>query len=192
MTKNESAYPPEDEDFVDPVQGFPVIEKGFADAVASQEQIDEAMRIMQADPGNDTLPHVAQSMMDWIATLEEINNTQRAEITELQQQVSVLQAQTATNTFAPYSMASYITMACAEIRTMLLAKNKAYGNSAAEPVRIFSKADPLEQLNVRIDDKLSRMMRGTGYPGDDDELDLIGYLILRRAVKSYQADETVA
>lgn len=39
---------------------------------------------------------------------------------------------------------------------MLLAKNAAYGNSALEPVRIFSKADPTEQIRVRIDDKLSR------------------------------------
>lgn len=75
-----------------------------------------------------------------------------------------------------------------EIKEFLLKKNIAYGNSAAEPVRIFSKADPLEQINVRIDDKLSRMMKGKEYPGDDDELDLIGYLILKRAVKLYQKE----
>jgi len=66
------------------------------------------------------------------------------------------------------------------IREFLIEKNKAYGNSALNPIRIFSKADPKEQLNVRLDDKLSRLYHGTGYHGDDDELDLLGYLILKR------------
>lgn len=46
----------------------------------------------------------------------------------------------------------------AELETigeMLEEKNRMYGNSALEPLRIFSKAPPDEQLNVRIDDKLS-------------------------------------
>lgn len=63
---------------------------------------------------------------------------------------------------------------------MLVTKNKSYGNSALDPVRIFSRSDPVEQLNVRIDDKISRIMQGEEYPGDDTELDLIGYLILKR------------
>lgn len=66
------------------------------------------------------------------------------------------------------------------IREFLITKNKAYGNSALNPIRIFSKADTKEQLNVRIDDKLNRLLQGTGYPKDDDELDLLGYLILKR------------
>ena len=64
------------------------------------------------------------------------------------------------------------------IENMLIAKNRAYGDSALEPVRIFSKAENLEQLYVRIDDKLSRVERGHEYPGDDTIKDLIGYLIL--------------
>jgi len=78
---------------------------------------------------------------------------------------------------------------CEEIKTFLLEKNRAYGNSAADPVRIFSKVDPLEQINVRIDDKLSRMARGNEYPGDDTELDLVGYLILKRAIKRRLTNE---
>jgi len=66
------------------------------------------------------------------------------------------------------------------IREFLIEKNKAYGNSALNPIRIFSKADTKEQLNVRLDDKLSRLCRGKEYPGDDDELDILGYLILKR------------
>ena len=64
------------------------------------------------------------------------------------------------------------------IGDMLIEKNIAYGNSASNPVRIFSKTDKLEQIRVRIDDKLSRIARGHEYPGDDTINDLIGYLVL--------------
>lgn len=67
---------------------------------------------------------------------------------------------------------------CDSIKDMLIEKNTAYGNSVGDPVRIFSKADKLEAIRVRIDDKLSRIQRGTGYPGDDDVRDLAGYLLL--------------
>jgi hypothetical protein len=72
---------------------------------------------------------------------------------------------------------------CHEIAHMLIKKNIAYGNSALEPVRIFSKADAREQLHVRIDDKLSRIMKGKQYIGDNDIDDLIGYLILLKIAK---------
>lgn len=67
---------------------------------------------------------------------------------------------------------------CDDIKAMLLMKNRAYGDSALNPVRIFSKADTVEQINVRIDDKLSRIVRGGEYPGDNDVLDIVGYLVL--------------
>ena len=76
-----------------------------------------------------------------------------------------------------------IAQVCDEVKTVLLEKNAAYGNSALDPLRIFSRADPVEQLNVRIDDKLSRIARGSEYAGDDTELDLIGYLVLRRVAR---------
>ena len=71
-----------------------------------------------------------------------------------------------------------------EIAHMLIRKNIAYGNSALDPIRIFSKADAREQLHVRIDDKLNRLMKGTDYPGDNDIDDLIGYLVLLKIAKS--------
>jgi hypothetical protein len=71
---------------------------------------------------------------------------------------------------------------CDAVKAMLLQKNAAYGNSATNPIRIFSKADPLEQIRVRIDDKLSRLARGSA-AGEDVELDLIGYLILLRVAR---------
>lgn len=66
---------------------------------------------------------------------------------------------------------------------MLVEKNIAYGDSALDPVRIFSKSDSSEQIRVRIDDKLSRFAKGKDYPGDNDINDLIGYLILLKIAK---------
>lgn len=72
---------------------------------------------------------------------------------------------------------------CTDISIMLQEKNVAYGDSALDPVRIFSKSNAIEQLLVRIDDKLSRFARGTDYPGDNDIDDLIGYLVLLKIAK---------
>lgn len=74
---------------------------------------------------------------------------------------------------------------CWEIARMLQEKNAAYGNSALDPVRILSKVDPIEQIKVRIDDKLSRLARGADC-GEDVELDLIGYLVLLRIARRVQ------
>jgi hypothetical protein len=69
---------------------------------------------------------------------------------------------------------------CAELADMLCDKNRKYGNSALDPVRIFSKCDTLEQINVRIDDKLSRILSGQDDDTEEPEFDLAGYLILKR------------
>jgi hypothetical protein len=69
-----------------------------------------------------------------------------------------------------------------EISSMLIAKNAAYGNAALDPVRVFSKASPVEQILVRIDDKLSRLARGSA-AGEDVEMDLLGYLVLLRIAR---------
>ena len=75
---------------------------------------------------------------------------------------------------------------CDNIKHLLLDKNKKYGNSALEPVRVFSKATPIEQLLVRIDDKLSRISNGAGISATDEDVinDLIGYLVLLKIAKS--------
>lgn len=73
---------------------------------------------------------------------------------------------------------------CAALTEMLVAKNRAYGNSALDPVRVFSRATPIEQLLVRIDDKLSRIARGdSALENEDVILDLLGYLILLRVAR---------
>jgi hypothetical protein len=82
---------------------------------------------------------------------------------------------------------SDINRVCNEIKDMLMQKNLAYGDSALEPVRIFSKADSTEQILVRIDDKLSRFAKGKAYPGDNDIDDLIGYLVLLKIARERNA-----
>lgn len=67
---------------------------------------------------------------------------------------------------------------------LLSAKNRKYGNAALEPKRIFSKASAIEQINVRIDDKLSRIQNQQEDEDEDAELDLMGYLLLKRIKKS--------
>jgi hypothetical protein len=67
---------------------------------------------------------------------------------------------------------------CDNIKDMLVKKNESYGDSAIDPIRLFSKAENTEQIKIRIDDKLSRISRGSEFYGDNDIDDLIGYLIL--------------
>ena len=77
-----------------------------------------------------------------------------------------------------------IRVVCDETAEMLLEKNRSYGNSVIEPIRIFAKdLTPLQQVNVRIDDKLSRLARGTDEMNEDTEFDLLGYLLLKRVLK---------
>ena len=74
---------------------------------------------------------------------------------------------------------------CDDIRDLLLRKNQAYGNSALEPIRVFSKANSCEQILVRIDDKLNRIKQGANILSEDEDVlqDLIGYLILLKVWK---------
>lgn len=70
------------------------------------------------------------------------------------------------------------------ISDLLIDKNKKYGNSALNPVRVFSSSDTEEQIKVRIDDKLSRI-KSSQYNEDEDVIDdLIGYLVLLKAKRA--------
>jgi len=75
---------------------------------------------------------------------------------------------------------------CDEIKEMLLDKNRKYGDSALKPVRVFSKASSIEQLKVRLDDKLSRLRNAQDDEDEDVVSDLIGYLILLKVAKLQQ------
>ena len=77
-------------------------------------------------------------------------------------------------------------MKCAKIAAtvvnLLAEKNEQYGDSAFDPIRFFSDLPPDAGLRVRIDDKLSRLMRGSDTIESDIDVieDLIGYFILLR------------
>lgn len=77
-----------------------------------------------------------------------------------------------------------------EIATMLISKNQKYGNSALEPLGVFSQLPARDGLLVRIDDKLKRIKNGSLDKDDEDVVnDLIGYLILLKMLTKGEAKE---
>lgn len=84
-----------------------------------------------------------------------------------------------------------------KVEEMLHYKNHKYGDSALNPIRIMSKAGPIEQILVRIDDKLNRIKQGNNLIMDDEDviLDLMGYLVLLKIAldedyaKSYNSSD---
>jgi hypothetical protein len=75
-----------------------------------------------------------------------------------------------------------------EIKELLLEKNEKYGNSALEPIGVFSKLSPEEGLLIRIDDKLKRIKNGSLEKDDEDVInDLIGYLVLLKVYQNQQS-----
>lgn len=85
---------------------------------------------------------------------------------------------------------SEIASVCDDIKELLQYKNKKYGDSALSPCRIFSKASAVEQILVRIDDKLNRIQKGSGLLEKDEDviMDLIGYLVLLKIGLKRQAN----
>ncbi len=80
-----------------------------------------------------------------------------------------------------------IRQVCGSLADLLVNKNRKYGDSALKPKQIFSKADPIEQINVRIDDKLSRIESNQSDDEEDAEWDLLGYLVLKRIARMRKA-----
>jgi hypothetical protein len=89
---------------------------------------------------------------------------------------------------------------CRSIEKLLLTKNKDYGNSALEPLSVFSSLTPIEALKARIDDKIRRVQNITKMMAkkpsskvhheslSQSEADLIGYLILKRVIDRLEAE----
>lgn len=80
----------------------------------------------------------------------------------------------------PTDAQGLIAQECDKIKALLLEKNRKYGNAALAPLQIFSKCSPSEQIKVRLDDKLNRIMNRQDDEDEDVEWDLLGYLILKR------------
>ena len=78
------------------------------------------------------------------------------------------------------STATKISSKMQQITELLLSKNDSYGDSALSPIRVFSKSDGQEQLKVRIDYKLNRLIQGNANIESDKDviMDLVGYLVL--------------
>ena len=89
------------------------------------------------------------------------------------------------------SVESVIRRECSQLADLLASKNASYGNSVLDPVSVFSKASAAERICSRLDDKLSRLMRGNiaALPSetvDDTINDLLGYLILYKVARAFE------
>lgn len=62
-------------------------------------------------------------------------------------------------------------------KEFLLEKNRRYGDSAIQPVHIFSKVSAEDQIKNRLDDKLSRIMNSDKLRKNDCA-DVLGYTVL--------------
>jgi len=75
------------------------------------------------------------------------------------------------------------------ILELLEQKNIAYGDSALNPLRLFSRVDAVESLCVRIDDKINRVKnKGITRDTEDSVEDLIGYLVLLQVARKRKGD----
>lgn len=105
-------------------------------------------------------------LLDRLASVDALH----AVATGADRKVAVLAVLLAGEASSPYDVLQ-------KIAKLLKDKNKAYGNSALEPVRCFSDLDPIAGLKVRCDDKISRLVRGSA-AGEDPRVDLMGYLVM--------------
>tara|TARA_Y100000114_G_scaffold140867_1_gene146156 strand:- start:6281 stop:6646 length:366 start_codon:yes stop_codon:yes gene_type:complete len=79
---------------------------------------------------------------------------------------------------------------CKDLEELLLMKNAKYGNSALEPLNVFSKANAVNGIKMRIDDKLKRIKNAGLVDATEDTLqDLAGYLILLMIAKDNESHD---
>ena len=72
-----------------------------------------------------------------------------------------------------------IKLKCQEIEDLLIQKNDAYGDSALNPVGIFSSLKASEAIRIRLDDKLKRIANvGLNDETEDTLMDCVGYMVL--------------
>lgn len=71
------------------------------------------------------------------------------------------------------------------LRDFLLEKNKRYGDSALNPINVFSKLSAEDAISVRLDDKLKRIQNNTDDMRKNDVVDIMGYLLLLCVEKNW-------
>lgn len=66
-----------------------------------------------------------------------------------------------------------------KIKYFLVGKNTSYGSSIFKNKNYFSDIiDNSQKVLIRVDDKINRIIYGSSFSGDNDYLDIIGYLII--------------
>jgi len=66
---------------------------------------------------------------------------------------------------------------CNNLKDFLIEKNKRYGNSALEPMKIFGDFDAEDLLKIRLTDKIMRI-KNSEIDRKNDYTDMLGYIIL--------------
>lgn len=149
-------------------------------------EIAEALTIMEADRDLDTLANVCRQRMERITNLQEIVNGLYLEIDDINQrhQQEVHPQVCFSNDHEPGTMAYHITKACDRMCYHLLVMDSSFSPNAASAIRVFSRATPLEAINLRLDDTIHRMIIGEGEANNDQaEKQLLSLLILKMAIK---------
>lgn len=73
---------------------------------------------------------------------------------------------------------------CEALSVFLQEKNRRYGDSALFPIKVFHKGTAGEGIEVRLDDKLSRI-KNSCVLQKNDVVDLLGYLVLKCVEKEW-------
>ena len=78
---------------------------------------------------------------------------------------------------------------CQQLEELLVKKNNAYGNSALEPLGVFSSANASSGIKIRLDDKLKRIANaGLVEDTEDTLIDIAGYIILLMIAKDNESN----
>ena len=64
------------------------------------------------------------------------------------------------------------------MKSVVIEKNKRYGDAALKPINIFSKLAPGEGIKCRLDDKINRIINSGVEIRKNDVADIMGYLSL--------------
>ena len=80
-------------------------------------------------------------------------------------------------------------MKCKELEALLINKNNKYGDSALDPLHIFSSCNASTSIKVRLDDKLKRIANaGVVEDTEDTLIDIAGYIILLMIAKDEESN----
>jgi len=74
------------------------------------------------------------------------------------------------------------------LNSLLKYKNENYGDSALNPIKIFSDLDADDSIAIRLDDKLGRVKNSKALRKNDIG-DILGYLVLLCASKDWLSFE---